>query len=380
MMKFLHLSDLHLGKRVNEFSMIEDQEYILTKILHIVDEEKPDGIFLAGDIYDKSVPSEDAIKLLNHSLLRLAKRKVETFLISGNHDSAVKRSFASDLIDLSGIHISPVYCGEIHPFHMEKGKDKVNIFMLPFIKPSIVKAVFPDEAEAIHDYTDACRVAISHIPTKEAETNILIAHQFVTGATRSESEEISVGGLDNVDADVFDSFQYVALGHIHGPQKIGRETIRYSGTPLKYSFSEVNHKKSVSVIEIEKKEINVRTIDLIPLRDMREITGTFDEIVSKDFYQDTPTDDYLHVILKDEDDIPDAMGKLRVIYPNIMKVTYDNKRTRENRELSEVVDVETKSPFTLFSEFYEAQNNQPMNHEQKEFLISLMDTIWKESK
>jgi len=376
-MKFLHISDLHLGKRVNEFSMIEDQKYILTKIINIIDEEKPDGLLIAGDVYDKSIPSEEAVRLLDDFLGKIARRKLETFIISGNHDSAVKLSFASEIIDVSGIHISPVYNGEVKPYEMEDEYGKVCVYMLPFIKPVNVRAVFPDEE--IGDYTDACRVAIEHMNVDRNVRNILVAHQFVTGAQRSESEEINVGGLDNVDVSVFDDFDYVALGHIHGPQKIKRDTVRYCGTPLKYSFSECNHKKSVTVIEIgEKGEgcVNLRTVDLVPLHDMRQIKGTYLEVTEKKNYEGTAVEDYVQVTLTDEEDIMDAMAKLRLIYPNIMKLSYDNKRTRDSHEVLEAAEVENKSPLELFEEFYEVQNNQPMSAEQEEFTRKIIEEIW----
>ena len=381
-MKLLHISDLHLGKRVNEFSMIEDQEYILRRIINIIDEEKPDGLLIAGDVYDKSVPSEDAVRLLDEFLAKIAKRKLQTFIISGNHDSAVKLSFASKIIDVSGIHISPVYNGEVKPISLEDEYGKVNIYMLPFIKPVNVRAVFPDEE--IADYTDACRVAIDHMGVERNERNVLVAHQFVTGAERSESEEISVGGLDNVDASVFDDFDYVALGHIHGPQRIKRDTIRYSGTPLKYSFSEARHHKSVTVVEIGEKEdgdasgdcVKLRTIDLVPKHDMRQIRGTYLELTDKKNYENTAVDDYLHVTLTDEEDIMDAMAKLRLIYPNIMKLSYDNRRTQSTGGNFIEAEVEKKSPLELFEEFYEAQNNQPMSEEQREFTRKLIEEVW----
>ena len=375
-MKFIHLSDLHLGKRVNEFSMIEDQKYILTKIINIIDEEKPDGIIIAGDVYDRSVPTEEAMQLWDDFLNRLAKRNLQVFAISGNHDSAVRFSDHNKLVETAGVHLSPVYDGEVLPFTLEDKNGKLNIYMLPFIKPVNVKQFFPEEE--ISDYTDAMRVAISHMNIDENERNILIAHQFVTGATRCESEEIIVGGLDNVDASVFDAFDYVALGHIHGKQKIGRDTVRYCGTPLKYSFSEKDHKKSVTVVEFGKKgEVEIREMPLIPMHDLREIRGTYDELVAKKNYEGTALDDYIHAVLLDEEDVMDAMGKLRVIYPNLMKLSYDNKRTKENRVISDARDVEKKSPIELFEEFYELQNNQPMSEEQKAFTLDLIDSIWE---
>ena len=375
-MRFVHISDLHLGKRVNGFSMIEDQEFILTKIINIIDEEKAEGVLIAGDIYDKSIPSEDAIKLWDEFINKLANRKIPVFIISGNHDSAIRLAEHNELVRMAGVHLSPMYDGNINPYTFEDKYGKLNIYMLPFIKPVTVRQVFPDED--IKDYTDACRVAIRHMHINQDERNILVAHQFVTGATTCDSEDISVGGLDNVDVTVFDEFDYVALGHIHGPQQIGRETVRYSGTPLKYSFSEINHKKSVTVIEMEEKgNIKIRTIGLKPKHEMRRVEGKYEEITDKRFYENTDVLDYLHIVLKDEEDIFEAIGKLRVIYPNIMKISYDNKRTRENKTINGVKDIEKKSQLEHFEEFYELQNNQPMSAEQKEFCMKIIKDIWE---
>lgn len=387
-MRLIHLSDLHIGKRVNEFSMLEDQEYILKEILGIIDEEKPDGVIIAGDVYDKSVPGEEAVKLLDSFLTSLAKRKLQVYMISGNHDSAAKLAFASKLIDLSGIHISPVYDksrfagnerGKLAPLELgDSDGFTVKIHMLPFVKPATVRAVFPEEADGIGDYTDACRVAIEHMEIDESETNILVAHQFVTGAERSESEE-NVGGLDNVDVSVFEPFDYVALGHIHGPQKAGRETVRYCGTPLKYSLSEAKHTKSVTVIDIpENKKVDIRTVPLTPLHELREIKGTFDELMDKKTYEGEAVDDYLYIVLTDEEDVPDALGKLRTVYPNIMKLRYDNTRTRTEQVIDDGVVLEGKSIIELFDELYEKQNNQPMNDEQRAIMLDVIGTVDKE--
>lgn len=389
-MRLIHLSDLHIGKRVNEFSMLEDQEYILKEILGIIDDEQPDGVIIAGDVYDKSVPSEEAVKLLDSFLTSLAKRKRQVYIISGNHDSAAKLAFASSLIALSGIHISPVYDstqiamigdGLVRPYKLEDGKGQmVNIYMLPFVKPAMVRAVFPDEADYIKDYTDACRVAVEHMDVDEKVTNILVAHQFVTGAVRSESEE-NVGGLDNVDVSVFDSFDYVALGHIHGPQKVGRETVRYCGTPLKYSLSEANHTKSVTVVDIpENKKIEIRTVPLVPMHELREVKGTFDELMDRRNYEGTAVDDYLYVVLTDEDDVPDALGKLRTVYPNVMKLGYDNTRTRVTQTIDDGAVLEGKKPIDLFGELYEKQNNRQMSDEQREFVQNIIDSVWREER
>ena len=375
-MKFIHLSDLHIGKRVNEFSMLEDQKYILKKILTIINEEKPDGILIAGDVYDRSVPSEEAMRVWDDFLILLAEKKVPVFAISGNHDSAVRFADHSALVESTGIHLSPVYDGHTAGYTLEDDFGPVHIYLLPFVKPATVKAVFPEET--IEDYTDACRVAISHMEVDDSERNVILAHQFVTGAARCESEEVVVGGLDNVSASVFDPFDYVALGHIHGKQSIGRETLRYCGTPLKYSFSEKDHQKSVTVAEMGKKgEVSIREVPLVPLHDLREIRGTYNELVSKSFYEGTATDDYIHAVLTDEEDVIDAMAKLRIIYPNLMKLSYDNKRTRSRQEITDAGDVEKKSPMELFAEFYEKQNNQEMSEEQKKFVMKRIEEIWE---
>ncbi len=375
-MKLFHLSDLHLGKRLNEFSLIDDQRYILKEILTQVNKEKPDGILIAGDVYDRSVPSEDAMKLWDEFLVSLCEKKIEVFAISGNHDSAIRFSDHGQLVDSAGIHLSPVYDGKAKHYTLSDKKVSVNIYMLPFIKPAVIRSIFPDEK--IDDYTDACRVAIEHMNIKKDETNILIAHQFVTGAQRCESEEVTVGGLDNVDSSVFDDFDYVALGHIHGKQRIKRDEVRYCGTPLKYSFSEKDHKKSITVIDIdENKKISISEILLTPLHDLRQIKGTYLELTSKKNYENTATDDYIHAILTDEDDVIDAIGKLRVIYPNLMKLSYDNTRTQKSGQITDIQNVEKKTPIELFDEFYEKQNNTKMSNEQRKFAIECIESIWE---
>ena len=374
-MKLIHLSDLHLGKRVNEYSMLEDQTDILSKILTVIDEEKPDGVLIAGDVYDKSVPSAEAVVLFDEFLTQLAGRDLEVFIISGNHDSPERMAFGSRLMDRSGIHLSQVYSGKVTPYVLTDGHGSVYVYMLPFVKPAHVRRFFGEE---ILTYTDAVATAIDHMEPDPTARNILITHQFVTGAFRSESEEISVGGTDNVDASVFEGFDYVALGHIHSPQNCGSERIRSCGTPLKYSFSEAKDQKSVTVVELgEKGSLTVRTVPLIPKRDMVEIKGSYEEITLKSFYEDTTyQDDYLHITLTDEEDVVDAIGKLRVIYRNLMKLDYDNKRTRSAARVEGAEDVETRSPLQHFASLYELQNNQAMNDEQKKFMEALIEQIW----
>ena len=378
-MRFLHLSDLHLGKRLGELSLLPDQEHILKEILTIIDNEVPDAVLIAGDVYDKSTPSEEAVKLFGGFLSGLAERHLPVYIISGNHDSAVRLSFAADLIDSSGIHIAPVYDGSVKPFLLKKNGQMVNIYLLPYLKPVIVRNVLPDRAEEIHNHNEALRVALDNIDIDPSSCNILLAHQFVTGASRTESEEVSVGGMDNVDASLFDAFDYVALGHLHRPQSIGRETLRYCGTPLKYSFSEAGDTKSVTLVDIDmEKNISIRIIPLVPLHDMREIKGTYNELTAKKNYENTAVDDYLHITLTDEEDIPDGVSKLQIIYPNLLKLTYDNERTRQGHIPEASADTEKKDPLTLFSEFFESVNNRPMSTKQTTLVQRLIEEIWEE--
>ena len=280
-------------------------------------------------------------------------------------------------METSGIYMSPVYDGDIQPVRMKDEFGKINIWMLPFIKPVHVRK-FNEDAE-INSYTDAMRTAIGNLDIDENERNVMITHQFVTGAERTESEEIFVGGTDNVDVTVFEKFDYTALGHIHREQNCSSEKVRYSGTPLKYSFSEAKDNKSVTIVELfEKGSLNVRTVPLRPKRDMVEIRGTYDELMLRDFYEGTTLrEDYVHITLTDEDDIPDAIGKLRIVYRNLMKLDYDNRRTRNMATVDGAGDVEKKSPFEHFSDFYEKQNGQPMTDEQIQFITRLIEDIWE---
>ena len=371
-MKFIHLSDLHLGKRVSEISMTDDQAYILTQILDIIDAEHPDAVVIAGDVYDKSVPPAEAVTLFDGFLCRLAERKLPVLIISGNHDSPERLAFGGRLMEGAGIHLSPVYNGKVEPVTLSDSRGDVHFWLLPFVKPAHVKRYFPDAG--IESYTDALRTAVENMNVDFTARNVLVTHHFVTGAATCESEEISVGGSDNVDVDLFDGFDYVALGHLHGPQNIGSNRVRYCGTPLKYSFSEAGHHKSVTVVELaEKGSLHLQTIPLNPRHDLREMRGTFASLTDK--AQNAPSDDYLHIILTDEEDVPEAVGQLRVIYPNLMKLSYDNTRTRTNRVIDAAEDVKRKPPLELFEELYEIQNNQPMSEVQRAFARELIESI-----
>ncbi len=373
-MKFIHLSDLHIGKRVNEFSMLEDQKYILEKILETAEAEAADGVILAGDLYDKPVPPAEAVRVLDAFLTRLAEMGMPVFAVSGNHDSAERVAFGAQLFSGRGVYVSPVYDGKVEYISLRDSFGEVRVYLLPFVKPAVVRHVF--EEEEIDSYQDAVRAAVEHMEVDPAVRNVLVAHQFVTGAARCESEEILVGGLDNVDAAVFDQFDYVALGHIHSPQHVGRETVRYCGTPLKYSFSEAGQEKSVTVVELgDKGDVGIRKIPLKPLRDMRRIRGSYMEVTDRAFYQDMNMEDYVQITLTDEEDVPDGMQKLRVIYPNLMRLEYDNTRTRESGDVNGACEVEQKSELELFGEFYELQNNQAMSGKQEALVRRLIEEV-----
>ncbi|MFQ9014518.1 MAG: exonuclease SbcCD subunit D [Lacrimispora saccharolytica] len=379
-MRFLHTADLHIGKRVNEFSMLEDQEYILRQILKTADKEQVEAVLIAGDVYDKQVPSAEAVRLFDWFLTQLNSRKLPVFVIGGNHDSVERLSFGAQIMEESGVYLTQSYDGKVVPVRLEDEYGPVNLWMLPFLKPAMVKRFFPEQD--IVTYQDALETVIGHMELNREERNLLIAHQFVTGAVTGGSEdsvEVFVGGVENVDASVFADFDYVALGHIHRAQSAGGERIRYSGTPLKYSFSEIRHEKSVTIAELkEKGSLTVHQEPLKPLHDMREIRGSYEELVLRENYQGTDLEDYLHVILTDENDIPDVIGRLRSIYPNIMKLDYDNQRTRRNQELMKEEAAVEQSPMELLGQFFSQQNNQEMSPEQTEYARTLMETIRKE--
>ena len=380
-MKLMHLADLHLGKRVNGFSMMEDQEYILNRILEIMEEEQPDGLLIAGDVYDKTIPPAEAVRRMDDFLTAVAEKHVPVFLISGNHDSAERVAFGHQLMQGSGIWISPVYDGTIRHHTLGDRWGEVNIYLIPFLRPSVVRSFFPDVE--IEDYTDALRTIIEDLQVDTSRRNVVLAHQFVTAAgalpETCDSEQLSVGGLDRVDGSVFSPFDYTALGHLHGPQRVGSETIRYAGSPLKYSFSELHQKKSVTVAELrEKGETEIRQIPLQPRREMTELRGTFEEILEEARKKGEPQTDYYHMILTDETDVVDALSRLREYYPNIMLLDYDNRRTRAQKEVEQLDRVEERTPGELFAALYEQQNGQEMDSDRKEYLDGLIREIWEE--
>lgn len=376
-MKLLHLSDLHLGKRVNEFSMLEDQKYILNQILQIAINEQVNTVLIAGDVYDKSVPSAQAVTLFDDFLTRLEALECTVLLIAGNHDSPERLAFGAHLLQKSRVYLSPVFDGRLTCCTLNDEYGSLDVWLMPFLKPSVVRPFYPEDT--MESYQDAVAVVLRSNPPHQGRRSILVAHQFVTGAKTGGSEELSVGGAENIDAALFAAYDYVALGHIHSPQRVGRETVRYCGSPLKYSLSEARGTKSVTLITFNQPgEIDIKLCPLTPLHDLRTIRGTYDEVTARTFYEGTATDDYLHITLTDETEVLDAVGKLRSIYPNVMRVDYDNTRTRAGASMPEATMQDEATPMELFCRFFEWQNEKPLTERQRALLEKEIEAVWEE--
>lgn len=458
-MKFFHISDLHIGKRVCGFSMLEDQKYILEQIVNLAAERRPQGILIAGDLYDKSMPSAEAVELADWFLSRLAELEIPVWTVCGNHDSAERIAYGAEMLEKAGIYMSRAFDGRPQRYTVswdgsgkpeilrrngensaepgqERGAaldregEKADIYLLPFIRPAQARRFFPEKT--IENTHQAVEAALAGLPVEKNRTNILVMHQFMAGAAVCESEEISVGGSDQVDAAVADGFDYVALGHLHGPQRVGREEVRYCGSPLKYSFSEARHQKSLTIIETgaeeeksgetpegrlgtegeksgeapegrpgiegeksgdlrkeimgeesrsgaetakrKKSRVRVYTVPLVPRRDMREIRGPIEELLRPEVVSAADPEDYLHITLTDEGEVLDAMGRLRESYPNIMRLDFEAGESLAVEE--EEILVEEKTPMALFEEFYLVQNGREMDEEQKKTAAG----IWEEAR
>lgn len=381
-MRFLHLSDLHLGRILHRFSLQEEQTEILEVIRQIAAEQKPDAILIAGDVYDRGIPPVYATQMLDTFLTGLQMLEIPVMIISGNHDSAERLAFLSGPLRAGNIWISPAYRGSVKPITLyEADGSPVDIWLLPYLRPATVRSFHPDET--IESTNDAVECAIRHMDVDPSRRNVLAAHQFVSGAQLSGSEEscsmdLSVGGTDMVEASVFTPFDYVALGHLHRAQNVA-ERIRYCGTPLKYSYSELRGNKSVTLAQLDADR--ALTINAIPLpepRRMQEIRGAFDEITSVDSLRNWDRDAYTHIILTDDMPIPDVMNHLRQYFPNITHLDWDNKRTRSTDDFSYVEDAAKHTPLSLFAEFFERSNGAAMNDEQQAYVQSLIRSIWEE--
>ena len=371
-MRFVHLSDLHLGKRLNGFSLLDDQKYILNRILEIIDDRQPDCVLIAGDIYDRSVPPEEAVAMFDDFLTALSDRRLPVFLISGNHDSAGRIAYGGRIMERSGIYLSPAYNGSVKPVTLQDAYGDVCFWLLPFIRRADVRQAFPEQE--IVTYTDAVRTAIEEMKIDSTKRNVLLAHQYVAGAQLCESEEIYIGLAENVSAEIFSPFDYTALGHLHIPQNVDHNPrIRYCGTPLKYSFSEIRHKKSVSLVTLREKDSIPETeeIPLIPQRDMQELRGSFTELMKQG------SDCYMSLILIDETPVTDAIGKLRTRFPNIMTMRYDNTRSNTEIDRASLTSGEVKTPVELFAEFYQTVNGNAMPEEQRSCIETLIKEIWE---
>lgn len=401
-MKFFHISDLHIGKRVNGFSMLEDQRYILGQIIELAQEHHPDGILIAGDLYDKSMPAAEAVELVDWFLSQLAAREIPVWAISGNHDSAERVAYGGQMLEKAGIHMARVFDGTLQRYELPG--QEVDIYLLPYLRPSQVRRFFPEQS--IETTQQAVEAVLAGTTLRKDRVNILVMHQFLAGAAVCDSEELSIGGLDQVDASVVEGFDYVALGHLHRPQKVGKETIRYCGSPLKYSFSEAGYQKSVTMVEVMKVQdsgiendgtrigetediqlksgevedtgtndmanrvihqagnVSISLLPLTPRLDLREIRGPIEKLLQREVYEAANREDYLHITLTDEDEVLDAIGRLREIYPNIMRLDFEkNAAVEETGEAENFA--EEKRPEELFAEFFRKQNGREMNETQR---------------
>lgn len=374
-MKLIHLSDLHIGKCVLEQSMIEDQKYILNQIKDIVVKEKVDAVLITGDVYDKGIPSSEAVLLLDNFLTSLIELGKKVFIISGNHDSKERLSFGKNIFKDKELYIETEYEGTLRKIVLNDEKGALSIYMLPFVKPALVRKYFDEE---IKSYNDAVKLIIEKVQIDSLERNILMVHQFVTGEgispLRSEEEVYSLGGIDNVDVALFDNFSYVAMGHVHRPQKLLRETVRYAGSPLKYSFSECLYDKSVPIIDFDK-EVKVSLVSLIPRRDMRVIEGFYDDLIYKRIDNLGDTNDYLKIVLLDENEVMDAISKLREVYPNILKLEFKNSRIVDKEDNYSFSEVRDRDELSLFREFYEFQNNIDMDEKRLEIMKKIIEEL-----
>lgn len=384
-MKFLHLADLHLGKILQEQSLIEDQEYMLNQIIEIIEKENIDAVLISGDVYDRSVPPAEAVNLLDCFLKTLIKElKIKVFMIAGNHDSKDRLAFGSKIFEDEGLYIESKYNGDLRKVELQDEYGKLNIYMLPFVKPIEVKQFFEDDLE--NNYNTAINKIISKEKINVKERNIILVHQFVTAGmvepVRTESEVLSLGGIENVDVSNFNDFDYVAIGHVHRPQKIGRDTARYAGTMLKYSFSEINHNKTIPIIELKDKgDININLVQLNPLRDMREIKGPIEELIKQENYECGNTNDYIKAVITNEEPVYDAIGQIRRIYPNTLKLEIRNSKTISNVEEQNInlENVKKKTELELFADFYKAQNNADLDEKRTEIIKNIISEVKHEA-
>lgn len=368
-MKFLHIADLHLGKRLNGVSFLEDQISLLNQISALAAAERADAVVIAGDVYQKASPQSEAMAAFDAFVTRLAAAGIRVLVISGNHDSAQRISYFSALVRNAGVYVSEEFTGTVQTVALSDAFGEVRFGLLPFLKPIQARRFYPDEK--IETYEDAVRAVLRHSPVDPAARNVLVCHQFVTGAETCDSEETAVGGLDCVDASAFDDYDYVALGHIHGPQRLKRDTLRYAGSLMKYSFSEVNHRKSVTVVEmLEKGDVRLHTVPLTALHDMRTVEGMLSDVMAMPY-----SEDYVWVTIHDELPPPDARVTISTVFPNMLKFSVVNSKTKMDIDVLAREQMESKSVPELFSDFYRLQNNDVAPSERH---IEMLTAILKE--
>lgn len=384
-MKVLHVSDLHIGKRVNGMSMLDDQRYILRQILDIAEKRQVSVLLIAGDVYDKASPSAEAVTVFDAFLTDAVAADLRVLAIPGNHDSAERIAYAQGLLEKQGVCLPPVYAGEVERVELEDEHGPVEFWLLPFLKPGDVRRFFPDE-EIGDDYSAALRAVLGACAIDQGKRNVVLSHQLVTAygtAPDRADDEIKLGGMDNVDVSVYDAFDYVALGHVHRPQRVGRDTVRYSGSPLKYSFSEARYDKSAALIELGEKEpgddvgecVSFELIPLVPLHDVREVRGTLADVLAMGTAHDA-SQDYLHITLSDEHPQLDAMAKIHEVFPNAMMLGYDNVTVLIDRPQTQLTaDPDSMDTLDLFSAFYESQVGNPLDNEQRDFARKLIAKV-----
>ncbi len=380
-MKVLHVSDLHIGKRVNGMSMLDDQRYILRQILDIAEKHQASVLLIAGDVYDKASPSAEAVTVFDAFLTDAVAAGLRVLAIPGNHDSAERIAYAQGLLEKQGVCLPPVYAGTVERVELEDEHGPVEFWLLPFLKPGDVRRFFPDE-EIGDDYSAALRAVLGACDIDQGKRNVALSHQLVTAygtAPDRADDEIKLGGMDNVDVSVYNAFDYVALGHVHRSQRVGRDTVRYSGSPLKYSFSEARYGKSVALVELGEKKpgddvgecVSFELIPLVPLHDVREVRGTLADVLAMG-----AESDYLHITLSDEHPQLDAMAKIHEVFPNAMMLDYDNVTVLVDRPQTQLTaDPDSMDTLELFGAFYESQVGNPLDDEQQDFARKLIAKV-----
>ena len=375
-MRFFHTADLHLGKKIYEQSMLEEQYHILQQILALAKEYRPDALLITGDVYDKPSPPADAISLLDDFLTACCEEALPVLLIAGNHDSPERLSFGGRIMAKHQVIPQGIFNGKPGIWQFQDDYGTVEFILLPFIKPAQARPFFPHKS--IEDYSQAVAAALETLPANDYR-RVLLAHQFVTGdgdsPQRSDSETINVGGLDEVNAAVLAAFDYVALGHLHRPQSVSRPQIRYAGSPLKYSFSETDHEKSLVMVDLAAKgQTNIQCLPLTPSRDLRQLKGPLQALMQAPLNA-TERMDYIRVILTERPEHGDPLALLRSRYPNLLRLDFPALTEETDMLPEEDLDEELRDPVALFNSFYLLQHGQPLSQEQKNLFHKILQQV-----